>query len=171
MITENPLLPLLIGGGFCVACVTLWIMSRHWLPLALAGLSILIIAILVGLSIFIETPREQLTRSVNQLAMAVQRNDVKALLEHVSPNALEIRQAAEREMQDTKFIHCWIAKIHEIQIDETKSPPQARVNLALIADVEQSVHGTGRGRVQLWLDMQKEPDGEWRVTGYRYTIQ
>ncbi len=173
MISENPLLVLLVGSGFCVACLGLWYMSRHWLPLAIGGFAFLITVVLLGLSIFIETPREQVTRTVNQLAMAVQYNDVNALLEHISPNLGEIRQAAEREMQDTKFIQCWIAKIHDIQIDETKSPPHARVNLALIVGVQESVHSDGpaRGRVQLWLDLQKESDGKWRVTHYSYTIQ
>jgi hypothetical protein len=170
MIPENPFFVLLLGGGFGIVCLALWSMSRHWLPLALAGGAILITAILVSLSFFIQSPREQVEWTVHQLAMACEQNDASKLLEFVSADMTQVRADAQREMDRTKFIHCWIPKIHSIKFDEA-DPNRAQVHLAVIADVEESAYGAGRGRVQLWLDLEKESDGRWRVTAYRYTVE
>ncbi len=171
MIIENPLLPALIGAIIGLACFGLWYAFRHWMPLLVGSIAVFCGIAVVALSVLIDSPREEVERTVHRLAMAAQNNDIEMLLRYVSPSAVEVRNAAKLEMEATRFVSCWIAKIHDIKIDETKSPPAARASLAVIAIVEGSRYGDGRGRVQLWLDLVKESDGQWRVVGYRYSIE
>lgn len=171
MIIENPLLPVALGGIFGVSCLALWYVFRHWLPLLLGSVALVLAVGILALSLLIDSPREAVERTLHQLASAAHNNDVEKLLQYVSPSAAEVRDAATQEMNATKFVSCWIAKVHDITIDETKTPPEARANLGVIAVVEESRYGAGRGRVQLSLDLVKEPDGQWRVLRYSYSVQ
>jgi hypothetical protein len=89
----------------------------------------------------------------------------------VSKRAIAVQQDADREMDATTFVHCWIAKIDDITLDEKSDPPHARAILSVFVDVQRSLHGEGRGLVKLLLDLDKESDGKWRVTQYSYTIE
>jgi ketosteroid isomerase-like protein len=171
MIPENPFFPLLIGGGFCLATLGLWYAFRHWLPLALCGVAMAITAAIVLLSFLVETPREQVERTIHRLAMAVQQNDIDRVLSLVVADDVRMRDAAKREMGDHHFVMCWVTKVQEIQLDESAAPSQAHALVNVVAQVDQSRHyDAGRGAVKLWLDLRKDSDGQWRVSGYRYSV-
>lgn len=168
---DVPLLPVWAGIGFAAICLALGYVYRHWLPLSVGLLALAAaISVLIASSVM-DTPEEEIERAVHRLAAAVHHNDDSGLLELISASAQGTREEAQKEMNATQFIACWIAKIHSIKIDETQSPPTAHVALAVIADVVESRYGAGRGRVQLRLDLAKEADGVWRVTGYSYTVE
>lgn len=171
MFVENPVLHATIGVIVGLGSLGLWYTFRHWLPLVVGSLALMFAAGAVAISLWIDSPREQIERTVHGLAWAVQSNDANRVLDFVSPAAKQTRQEAQREMDATRFNICWVAKIHDIHIDESKSPPVAQVAMTIVVDVQESRYGPGRGRVQLWLDLVQEPDQRWRVSSYRYDVE
>lgn len=168
---EVPILPVVAAAGFGAICLALWYVYRHWLPMALGWLALAVSGSLLLASFLIVTPREQIERAIGRLAAAVHHNDAEGVVALISRDAPEMRAAARRDMDSAEFMSCWVVKIHNIDIDFNVSPPTAKAALAIVVDVVESPYGAGRGRVQIWLDMVRESDDEWRVKAYRYSVE
>jgi hypothetical protein len=167
----SPLLFAFIFAFVGVCCIVLWFKFQRPLPLAIGVFALLIAASFPLASFVIVTPEEKVERTLNRIAAALRYNDAPTVLSFFAESAHEARARAQQELASTHFTSCWIAKIHSIAIDEAKSPPEAQAALAVVVSVSESQYGEGMGRVQLILDLVNESDGQWRISGYRYTIE
>jgi hypothetical protein len=80
---------------------------------------------------------------------------------------------AELELEATQFTTCYVGQIQTMEIDQAKSPPEAKVAFVALVSVSDSryTEGPGRGRVFIRLDLIQEPDGVWRIRGYAYDVE
>ena len=92
-----------------------------------------ILTLALGLTLYcgIDTDRKSITRVLDALIAAVERDDVETVLQFISPRAVDVRQFAERGM---RFVDISRAKYHnlEIEVNDAASPPIAKVRFDAI---------------------------------------
>ena len=93
--------------------------------------SVLIVALvtlaLVAVEHFVETPREAVERTLNELADAVERNDVAATLAFIAPGASQIRSDVEVLMPQVAIEKANIIGTPATTVDMSQDPPAASV--------------------------------------------
>ena len=88
---------------------------------------ILTLALGLGLYYGVDTDRKSIVRMLNALIAAIEKNDVKAVHQFISPKAIDVRLLAEKGMD---YVRISRAKYHnlEIEVNDAASPPIATVS-------------------------------------------
>ncbi len=171
-IAENALMIWVIGAiALSLAGVIYW-ETRSPKAQAAIGIIVLITAALLVTEWLIETPREAVTRSLRELAAAVERNDVQGTLSYFSPQATKIRADIEKLMPEAEIQMARIIAGPEIEFDNPSQPTQAVAKLrgAVNGKVKQtSLQGTVMDDVtvhlkfdgQRWLIDQCDTGRDW----------
>ena len=126
----------------------------------------------LGLTLYygIDTDRKSIARMLGALIAAVERDDVEAVQQFISPKAVEVRKLAESGM---RFVEISRAKYHnlEIEINDAASPPIAKVRFDALfywrnkyfidgISMAQSVPE----RAQFEIELHKTKEHSWIVT-------
>jgi hypothetical protein len=93
-------------GIVCVVAVTAALLTAEWL---------------------METPREAVERTLYEIADAVEINDVSGTLSYIAPGASQIRKDVEDVMPLVNIDTANIVGSPLIEVDETTTPPSAKV--------------------------------------------
>ena len=132
-----------------------------------------ILTLTLGLTLYygIDTDRKSITRMLNALVAAVERDDVEAVHQFISPRAEDIRQLAARGM---RFVGVSNARYHnlEIEVNDATSPPTARVRFDAIFYWRNKHFMDGFStvqpipeRAQFEIELVKTRDRSWLITG------
>lgn len=166
-LTENSFPIAMIGLLFTGAAIGFGLILPHQ-KLFRAGIGFAILTIaLIAVEQWIVTDREQLNMTVRDMARAVRRNNLDELLAHVSTSARgpvgATRNRIRSEMPDYYFRAC---RLGPVDIELEPGGDKAKVTFVAIVDVDASrrygYDGVARRRV--FLDFEKDADGEWKVT-------
>jgi hypothetical protein len=149
----------------------------HWqLRTGKAFLAMLAVVILTGMLLvverMIETPREAVERTLNELADAIEENDLPGVLTFIAPTALEVRSDAETLMPLVKVKKANIIGTPDIAVDERARPPTAAAKCQGFVDVtvrQNGMHGGYMDRVTIhfvadgdrWLIESYTPTRDW----------
>jgi hypothetical protein len=116
------------------------------------------------------TDREYLDQAIYFMSDCVQRNDVDGLLEYVSVNSKQTYRRVEKEFPDYQFRSCNIVRRNDLQIDDTKAPPTARIDFTVFVDLDATIRYGYNGPAQrnVVLEFEKESDGVWRVVNFEH---
>jgi hypothetical protein len=132
---ESPWPILLVGiaAEAVLAILLLRTGQGRWLGAMLAAGLLVLLGLLT--EHFVVTDRKAISNTLDAAAAAVEANDVKGLLECVSPSAGEIRNGAHQVFERFEFRK---ARIHslEITINRLTSPPTATVNFQAIGNAK-----------------------------------
>ena len=169
-IAESPLLLLLLCGFVAMSATAMWyFVARHWLPAAVA-----LVALAVGIagaafSILVVNDNERIRHTIRELAAAVQRNDRDGVLRWISTSDPATREDARREMELCTFSQCWVTQIDEVQYGADRQT--GSVAVMIFCSAAHQVHGEGSAMVRLFLQLRRDPDQIWRLSGFQYAIQ
>jgi hypothetical protein len=126
---------------------------------------ILVTAALLVTEFLIETPREAVARTLDEIAAAVRANDMPAVLGYISPTAATLRQEVETAMPEVTIDMAAIRGAR-INVYESAVPPEAQVECAVfvVGTVKRNRIRGGR-QVAVRLTMVHE-NGRWLVKDY-----
>jgi len=164
------LFPLVMGGVLLTV-----VLAGSWLKMGHKGLLIgaIIVALLaVGLVILdqaVVTEREQIERTIHQIAADVEREDTELLLSHIHPDAEETRRRAEAEIPHYKIKSVRVKQGLQIDLDMRHDPPQAQVEFNVVVDGSDAAGFLGERQVPRFVSVRLWKDGDrWKVRDYRH---
>ena len=120
--------PVLVWGAIFEALLIFALVKtgRLWLLYAMAGL-----ALVVGGIVWHEkhtiTDAKQIRATLNEAAAAMERNDLPAVLQYISPTAADVRQQATQIASTFKIDNIHLADL-KIQVNRFNNPPSATVD-------------------------------------------
>jgi hypothetical protein len=161
---------------------SIWIWAAGAVALTLAGviywetrsaksfysvIAVLVVtAALLFMESIIESPREAVARALDELAEAVEANDVQGALAFLSPKAVQIRSDVETLMPQVEIEMAHIIDTPSIEVDESVSPMTAVAKVRGV--VRGKVKNTSmQGTVPDELTIDFEHDGQrWLIRDY-----
>ena len=138
-----------------------------------------ILTLALGLTLYygIETDRKSITRMLDALVAAVERDDLEAVSQFIAPKAQETRQLAKIQMG---FIQVPKAKYRDLQIEvnDATSPPTAKIRF--VATIYWKTKAPIEGfvvdqpipeNVRFEVELVKTKDRSWLVTDkFQYSL-
>ena len=164
---ENPVTIAVTGAALTVVAAITWIKGGYAAALYSALALFLLTILLVILNLQIQTDREKVEVVMSQVASAVQRNDLQAVLQHVHPSRSPGLNRAKSELPSYKFSEARITGIKKIEVNSDTNPPTA------IAEFNVSVSLVARGqpfdRIPRFVRCYFLREGDrWLVTDYEH---
>lgn len=165
-LTEDPLI-VWAAGAVALTFALVICAGRRTLASVLVVLAVVAVtAALLGVEWWIETPREAVERTVEDLAAAIEANDLPATLQLISPQAVEIRTVAEAMLPQLLIEKARIISPVVVEVDPSLSPPTAT------AEFRGLIHGDARntgmnGTYSDLFEISFElTDDRWQVTDF-----
>lgn len=159
-------LTIILGTVFVAVMLTLaaWKTGRGVLLLAAVGASLLGGG-LVLVEWLVVTDREKIYDVIDQVAAAVEANDVEAASRHIStsPTAMGIPREVQGAMASGSFSKVQISSDRKIKINRHTNPPTATATFTAWAQVREFRTPTQRVNLTLRLE-----DEHWRVSKLEY---
>ena len=120
----------------------------------------------VGVEQLVVTERERILRVIAELRAAVERVDVPGIFEHVSSDYYEeaIPREQLRSLAHLFFRHYGPTRVHIFETGVNRIGDLAVVELHVSTSARPRGYASLAGQSTWELDLQKEPDGAWRVT-------
>jgi hypothetical protein len=164
---ESPVTLAVTGIVFVVMALIVWIKAGYSAALYTAiGLVIATIA-LVLLSLQIQTDREAVQSVLDNIASAVQRNDISEVLSYIHPSATEGVRKAESEFPNYHFTEARITGIKSIEVDNRTQPPSAIAEFYVA--VSASANGMQANGIRRFVRTYfVKRDGKWLVHDYQH---
>ena len=168
-LTESPVHSIMIGILLTSFFTLMWFITRRLFFLGFAGLALAAMITAVVAGQLIDTDREQLKQNVFQVADAVQSNNVRGVVDFVSPQARNTILRIQYEMPNYDFRKCRVIGFNYVDVPEESSPLQATVDFVVGFDVDATrtydYNGSGTRRVTLTFEKQGD---SWKIIDYRH---
>lgn len=162
---ESPVTLGVLGAVLAIMALVVWIKGGFSAALYTAlGLILLTIA-LVLLSIRVQTDREAITTVLDDVAAAVQRNDLPAVLVHILPSAATSVRQAKTEFPNYHFTEARITGIKGIEVDRSRQSAIAEFYVAISLDANGNQVDGVRRFVRTYF---VKHDGRWLVNNYEH---
>jgi len=165
-LAENALVIWAAGAvALTMALVVYWQTRTPRAQMAIAVVVLVTAALLVAEK-WIETPREAVRRTLDEIAAAVRENDMPAVLRYISPQAANLRRDVETAMPRVTIGAAGIIGTPQIGVDLTVNPAQATVEGR--GFIEGTLKRDGmkvRQMAQMTVTFVRDGD-RWLVTGY-----
>ena len=163
---ESPLPALLGGGMLTVLLISGWVQTARTWPLFVAAGVLLVTISLVILERAVETDREQVTRTLEQIVQVVEDNNLQGLLDQIHPRKEDILARARREFPNYKFGKISIRPNLEVTTRDGE-PAKAHATFNVVADGSITNMRMEQGTVRRWVEVDFEQhQGKWLVVGY-----
>ena len=139
-----------------------------------------IFTLALGLTLYygVDTDRKSITRVLDALIAAVERDEVETVHQFISPRAVDVRLLAERGL---RFVDISRAKYHnlEIEVNDAASPPIAKVRFDAIFHWKNKYFTDGISMVQpvperakFEIELVKTKSQSWLVTDrFQHTLR
>lgn len=124
-ILEHPLMLALAGAAAVGLAVFIWLQTAHRAALQASIALGLLTIVLVVLSLQVETDREAIRRTLDEVADALERNDFEFVYSYMHPNAEAGVQRARGELPNYTFSEARVTRVKEIQVNHTTTPNTA----------------------------------------------
>jgi len=172
-LAENAL-AIWMGGAVLVTMAGVVYAQLRTRGALLAILSVIVVTgALLVVEHVIETPREAVERTLNQLAATIEANDLPGVLAFIAAKASEVRQDAEALMPLVIVSKARVIGTPEITVDESAQPLSATAKCQGFIDVtvrQNGVKGPYMDRVEIhfvsngqrWLIESYTPARDWR---------
>jgi hypothetical protein len=136
-----------------------------------AGFVLLLVVACVVIAQLVVTDSESLRQTLDEIAHDAETNDHRALLRHLSENAPELKQRAEKEMPNYRFTDCHVSKVHSTTIDSKSKPKTASVEFNVVFSGNfryEGFQGDYNGARWIKLEFVQDKDGRWKVENYEH---
>jgi hypothetical protein len=125
---------------------------------------VLVTALLLVTEAVLETPREAVARTLDEIAAAVRANDMPGVLSYVSPTAANLRQEVETAMPLVTIERAAIVGTPRIELDPAET--RATVNCRVFVHGTQRSGGMKGGQIAACQATFVREGDRWLVTGY-----
>lgn len=172
-LVESPL-PILVAGAIGLTVGVMVYLSTRTRGSQIA-IGVILLATLAGVLVerWVETPREEVARTLQQLLDAVESNDVPGVLSQLSPQAGDVRSDAETLMPRLDIERANSAGEVEITLDDERNPTQATAKFKgfiVATDKASGIRGAYNDGVTVvmdragdrWLVRECIPERNWR---------
>lgn len=163
---ESPWTIAVSGLVVVVACVVVWIQTGHRVAVACAALGSLITLLLLAICIQIETDREAIKRTINEVAEAIEQNDHARVFSYIHPGAGEGIARARAELPQYEFSDARVTRVKSISVNQETSPPTALAEFNVVVAVRRSGQNVKVARFVKVYFMQE--NGRWLVRDYEH---
>jgi len=164
---ENPwplsvicaLLIAMLIGGFLQT-------QRKWLLLVACGLA-MFVAFLFVVEKIVVTPREEVARTLYEIAADLQVNNIDGVVRHFASTAPELERDARARLRGMTLEQVKIKRNLTIEVTPSSNPhlATARFNCVVVGSDKSGLMGKRRGAFFFDVDFRKE-QGNWRVASY-----
>ena len=163
---ESPLWLGICGTFVTILAAVLWMQTGVRSAAVTAAVACLLTIVLVLVSLRVETDREKVIATINQVAAAVQANDLPGVLSYISPNAVQGLKRAEQELPQYTFREARMTRLRSVLVNRNSTPPSAVAEFSVIVGVQGHGHQT---RVPRFVKAYFVRDGErWLVRDYEH---
>ena len=127
---------------------------------------VLVTAALLATESMLESPREAVARTLDEIAAAVRANDMPAVLRYIAPTAAELRKEIETAMPLATIERAAIIGTPQIMLDPSDEPTQATVQCRVFVHGALKNGGMKGGQIAA-CNIVMERDGDrWLVSSY-----
>jgi ketosteroid isomerase-like protein len=167
LLFESPITLGVTGLAFTLIALVTWIKGGFRAALyAAIALAVLTVVLLV-VNLRVKTDREQIEQLLHDVAAAVERNDLPAVVSYIHPGAVQGLQRAKSEMPKYQFTSARITGIKSIQVHRDTHPPSAIAEFHVAVSLgTQGNHFDGIRRFVRAYFMER--DGRWLVHNYEH---
>lgn len=134
---QNAIWLLLICGLSAAILLSGWIQTGRRALAWAAVIPAILAAALLLVQQWVVTDQEQVRKTLSEIARAVERNDVEAVLRYVDPESPQVADLARRELPQYEFGEVSIKRNLEIQVDRERDPPQAIAEFNVTVEVSE----------------------------------
>lgn len=165
-LAENSL-PIWTAGALLLTfTLVVYFQTRSNGALLAAATVVAITGALLAVEYWIETPREQVERTLYALAAAVEANDMQSALAHVAPSANQLRVDIETMMPLVIVDRANILGSPQIDVDDSQEPAVATVQCRGFAVATIKRTGMkGGDNAELTISFVRDGD-RWLVSDY-----
>lgn len=149
-----------LGAGF------LWTQTGSrtaWL--ATVGAVVLTVTLVV-VAVRVETDREKIHRTINEVAKAVEANDLKRVTSFIHPNATEGAARAKQELPQYTFREARMTRLKSILVNRSSTPATAVAEFHAVVDLE--INGQDARILRFVKAYFVEDQGRWLVRDYEH---
>lgn len=170
-IYEQPFWVGFLGSILALGLLVAWAYSARREAAIGAFVALALTGALVTAGLAIETDREAVKRTLAQIAVDVESNDLSRVLSHISPQATSIRAEAQAEFPRYRFEAVEIKwQLLEIEIEDSPAGEKrahATFNVVVTGDLRSA--GVGSQTVPRYVEVDFVKEGEaWKVAGYAH---
>ena len=165
---EQPLL-IVFGGATLITILIGGFIQTGKRPILYGAAAVLLLTIgLIGLERTTITPREAVRATLFVIANDLERNDVDAVIRHVSPGRPELIEQAEKYMGLVKISDVDIKRNLRIEIfaDKGMEIAEAKFNVVFKGKDKNGFLDEKRPIPRFFTVRFKNEDGAWRVRNY-----
>ncbi len=165
LLTEQPLRLALVCLAVIVAVGAVYVQTRRPAAAKALGGVVVMSLLLILVERLVETDVEAIHALLYEMADDIAHNDRKALLEHVSPSADDLRRSIEGVMPTLHFEEAKITTTPDVRVVSSADPPAATATFR--ARVSASTAMTPEATAIPFVDVHllKEATG-WQVLNY-----
>ncbi len=163
---ESPVSIVIVGFSCAILAGFIWTQTGSK-PAAITAVTLALLTLgLVVFSLQVETDRERITRMLDEVANALQRNDRDFVLSHIHPQAATTVQRAKAELPRYNFSEARVTRIKSIMVDASRQPETAVAEFnVLVALTVEGFNGRVPRFVKLYL---AKHEGRWLVRDYEH---
>lgn len=104
-------------------------------PLFAAGGVLILTGLLSGLSIWVETDKEQIQRTIYEIATALRNNDHSSVFSYIHPNSMEGLQQAKAELPRYTFHDARVTSLRKVEVNLLTRPPTAASEMLVAIEI------------------------------------
>lgn len=165
ILVEKPLTIGLSGGLVFAILLMLALQSGRRGLLIASGVVFAVTCLLLLTERLIESPREQLRRTLGEIMAVINAHDLPALLEYVHSDGHSVRADAERYYSVYQIQQVRVTRIWDVVIIDSDD---GQINFTVrVVGATRDASMTGDGFVYVQARFRKEGD-RWKVITYRY---
>lgn len=163
---ESPLWIIVCGLFVVLVAGLLWTQTGARAAGLAALAAFILTVILVAVAVRVETDREKIHRTINEVAEAVEGNDLKRVTSFIHPHAVEGVARAKQELPQYTFREARMTRLKSILINRGSVPPTAIAEFNVIVDLE---IGGQHARIPRFVKAYfVEDQGHWLVRDYEH---
>ncbi|MEO8270502.1 MAG: hypothetical protein ABI557_12335, partial [Aureliella sp.] len=133
---ESPLLISAVGLFVAMIAGFVWTQTGARTAWLSAVAAIFLTIILVVLAVRVETDHEKINRTINNVAEAVEANDLKRVTSFIHPNAAQGMTRAKQELPQYTFREARMTRLKSILVNRGTTPATAIAEFNVIVDLE-----------------------------------
>lgn len=166
----SPVWIIVLGLLLAAMLVGGWIQTGQKALLYAAGAAVVLTSLLLLAERMVETDREQVERTLHEIARDVERNDLQAVLRHIYSGAPEIRDRAASEFPNYTFKEVRITRLRKIDVVPKHLPPKAvaEFNVVVVGSDRQGLLNDQQVPRFVVVTFYQESDGRWAVADYQH---
>lgn len=169
ILREQPWTILLAGGFIAAVLLFAWTQLRHPKLLLSAAIVLGITGVLIAVERLWVTDREALIATLYHIADDIRQDNWPAVLEHIHPEAVDIRQTAEAEYRHYQLVDARITRVWEVSVDHHHAPASAVAKFNVVVTGGPRAAEISNQQVARYLIVQfRQHDGRWKVVSYNH---